>query len=291
MDRIKKILVGIDFSPCSAAALLQAVRIAGWNAATINAVHVVPIPAYALPGGSFMPVEIPPLDLLIDAARDQWARWPVAKGVAGGVTFEAVLGPPRMELLDRVRRDRPDLLILGAHGEFDAHKGVGSTTSGCVQQAGTKVLVVRERQSTPFRAILACIDFTDTSRVVLEQAIRVAARDDATLHILHIFQDPWGKGPLADRLRHVIEQRLTDFCDPLTHQPGAPKTIRHVAPFDGHGKGIIDFLQRQPCDLAVLGTRSSWNPRDFFWGSTAERIVRDAPCAVLTVKPPGFEQP
>ena len=41
MDRIRSIVVGIDFTPCSASALRQALRIAKWNRAKVTVVHVV----------------------------------------------------------------------------------------------------------------------------------------------------------------------------------------------------------------------------------------------------------
>ena len=61
-----------------------------------------------------------------------------------------------------------------------------------MQRAQTKVLVVREAASEPFRSVVACIDFTEVSKFALEQAIRIAAQDSAALTILHVYADPWG---------------------------------------------------------------------------------------------------
>jgi nucleotide-binding universal stress UspA family protein len=47
MDQLASILVAVDFSTCSAAAFQQAARIAAWNQASLAAMHVVPMPAYA----------------------------------------------------------------------------------------------------------------------------------------------------------------------------------------------------------------------------------------------------
>ena len=41
MNRLSNILVAVDFSDCSKAALAQAVRIAGWNGAALHALHVI----------------------------------------------------------------------------------------------------------------------------------------------------------------------------------------------------------------------------------------------------------
>ncbi len=301
MDQLKNILVGVDFSACSAAALRQAARIAGLCRARVRALHIVEIPDYALPNGTFLPFELPPVDLLVSSAKERWAQWPPARELAQPVEFEVTIGPPRGELIERVRRDAIDLLVVGAHGEFDSRRGLGSIAASCVQNAPARVLIVREGQSAPFRSVVACIDFSDISRTALEQAIRVAAQDSAELHILHVYADPWnGVGPpdevsanmpdFANRYRRSVHHHLRSFCEPLAHELNALKAAFHVVQFDrgGHGRGIVEFVIRERCNLVVLGTRSKWNLRDFVWGSTAERVVREAPAAVLAIKPADF---
>jgi universal stress protein E len=296
MDRLTNVLVGVDFSPCSGNALAQAVRLARWNRAEVGALHVVQIPVYALSPDPFLPSIIPPIGLLLDEARARWSTWPPARQSGDGVRFDAVFGAPRAELLDRAQRSGCDLLVLGAHGEFDAGRGIGSTAAACVQKAPTKVLLVREGQSGPYRSVVACIDFSDTSRLALEQAVRIAAQDGAALHVLHIYDDPWRRLPASsefkanmpdapEQYRRAVEGRLRSFCEPLSHEVAALRAVFHARPFEGHGRGIIDFVERERADLVILGARGSWNLRDAMLGSTAERVVRHAPCSVLTIKP------
>lgn len=300
MDRLGSILVGVDFSPCSEAALRQAVRIGAWTQARVAAVNVVPLPVYALPSGMMAPIEFHPVDLLVDAARTRWSEWPPARELGSKVTFDVVIGVPRGELVDRVGRGGYDLLVIGAHSDFDSRRGVGSVAASCVQRAASKVLVVREQQTGSFRSVAVCVDFAEASRVALEQAVRIAAQDGSLLHILHVFSDPWRgidvadaarlrKSALFDRYRAAVEHDLRLFCEPLAHELAALKANFHAVQYDGHGKGVVQFVQQEGCDLAVLGTRARWNIRDFLWGSTAERVVREAGCSVLAVKPPGFQ--
>ncbi len=300
MDRSKTILAAIDFSTCSGSALRQAARIGAWNNASLTVLHVVPIVVYAVSPEPFFPLELPATAALLEEALEHWKKWPPAREAGASATFERIVGLPRFEILERVRRDKPDLLVIGAHSELDARRGVGSTAAAVVQRAPVKVLLVREKQEGPFRSVVACVDFTETSRLALDQAIRVAAEDDSDLHVLHVYDDPSsGARPtaafkanmpdLAQRYRQAVEQRLRSFCEPLAHETGALKAAFHAIQFDGHGKGIVDFIQREGCDLAVLGTRAKWNLHDFLLGSTAERVLREAPCCVLTVKPPGFQ--
>jgi nucleotide-binding universal stress UspA family protein len=313
MDRLKAILVAVDFSPCSADAFRQAARIAAWNRASLSALHVIALPSYVPTPHPFIPFDLPTQADFVPEARERWQRFVPDCEARAAVTFDIEIGSPREQVLERIRRDKPDLLVLGSHSVLDAEKGIGPTAAALVQRAATKVLLVREGHAGAFKNVVACIDLTpphDTSRLALEQAIRVATQDDAVLHILHVYDDPWyGLGPpdairanmpgFRAQYKRAIEDRLRSFCEPLAHEINALKAICHGLEVDGtgggrasgQGHGIVAFVKREGCDLAVLGTRAKWNFRDFFWGSTAERVVRSAPCSILTVKPPGFAQP
>jgi nucleotide-binding universal stress UspA family protein len=299
MDRLRSILAAVDFSACSEDAFRQAARLSEACRATLAALHVVDMVLVAPAFDPLLPVAFPqPVDLMPDV-QAQWARFAPDCPGKSGATLSVEFGSPRDQILETVRRQRPDLLVVGARGVMDAHREIGPTASACVQRAPCRVLVVREGQRGPFRSVVACVDMTETSRMALEQAIRVGAMDGAAVHVLHVYGDPWHGLPMPPevsanmpdfprRYRQAVENRLRRFCEPMAHELGALKAEFHAVQAPNHGEGIIAFVQRHGCDLAVLGTRSTWNLRDLFWGSTAERVVRRCPSSVLTVKPAGF---
>jgi nucleotide-binding universal stress UspA family protein len=114
-------------------------------------------------------------------------------------------GSPREVILASAERACADLLVLGSHGAHDAHKGIGPTAAACVQRAGMPVLLVREDHAGPFRGVVACLDFTETSKLALRHAIRVAAQDGAALHILHMYDDGALRPPAG------VELNMPDF--------------------------------------------------------------------------------
>ncbi len=295
MDRLKQIIVGIDFSPCSASALKQAVHIASENRTPITAIHAVSVPIVTPPEELYIPFEMPTPEAFVEAAKERWQEWGPAKEYGPGVEFKAVRGSPRSQLIEEANKTSCDLLVVGAHSGHDAKRGLGSVAAACVQRAQTKVLVVREAASEPFKSVVACIDFTEVSKYALEQAIRVAAQDNAALKVLHIYADPWsGWGPpptvrntlpdIDNQFRQAMEKKLHAFAKDFSHELSALKPTFHAVKTPSAGGGVIDFIVQPRCDLAVLGTRAKWNVRDFVWGTTAERIVREAPCSVLAVK-------
>lgn len=299
MESRSLILVAVDFSPCSAAAFREAKRLAAWLGASVTALHVVtPIPPMvpdAIGLGSFA-IPLPTDDQLIARARRRWTEFAEACGGAGEARFTIEIGSPRDQVMEAVRREQPRMLLVGAFGTSDAHLGIGTTAAACAQRAATQVMVIRDGSAGPFRSVVACVDFGDTSRLALEEAISVAIGDGSALHILHVYQDPWqGLGPTDDIKRNMpdfaeayekaIERRLKEFCEPLAHELGAVKPTIHAVQAPGYADGIKAFITAHRCDLAVLGTRGKFNLRDYFWGSTAERVVREALCSVLAVKP------
>ncbi|CAG0957099.1 hypothetical protein PHYC_00526 [Phycisphaerales bacterium] len=300
MDRLKTILVAVDFSLCSSDAFRQAARIAAWNNAALHALHVVNVPAYRPVPHAFIPFDLPTQDTLVHDAYRRWEDFaPGCEGKAAA-KFTVAVGSPREEILRAVETVKPDLLVMGTTSVLDRKRGIGTTAAACVRKADTKVLLVREEQTRPFTSVAACIDFSATSRLALEQAIRVAVQDGAALHVMHVYDNPWHGMPRSDivdanmpdfdaKMKEAVAARLREFCQPLAHEMNALKAhfhgVQHDEHWSGHGDGLIGFIGRQGVDLAVLGVRSSWSARDFLWGSTAERVCRDAGCSILTVRP------
>lgn len=296
MQPIKSILVGMDFSRASVAALRQAIRIAQCTDASVTALHVTPLPVYAVAPDGVFGFTMPELTLAMDEAKLRWKKLKEKHALPSSIHCEVVVGLARTELIDRTRSAKPDLLVVGAHSDRDSEKGMGVTAAACVERAPGKVLVVREQQEGPFRAILVCTDFSPTSQLALEEGLRMAFRDNAALIVLHVYSDPLKAAAnpqtllatmpdFANKYHHAVIERLKASTPCLPQMPA--EKIRHVAfQAESHAKGILDFIAPHQIDLVVLGTRSNWNVRDFLFGTTAERVVRRVGCSVLAVKPP-----
>lgn len=304
MNKSNHIVTAIDFSPCSADALRQAIRIAAWNKAVVHAVHVLPPPIADPSPGAIFPMPMYVERDLEAAAREQWDRFATDCPGKQDLKLEVLWGSPREEILDLVKRVKADLLVLGAHSEHDTRRGIGTTAAACARRARAKVLLVQPKATKAFKAVAVCVDFSDTSRLALEQAVRVAAQDGAALHIAHIYNNPWwGMKPpeevtknmpfFVNHFREAVVERVRAFTRPLDHELNALKPSYHAVQHDetwaGHGEGLVRFFNAEGIDLAVLGVRSKWNIRDVLMGSTAERVVRDAACCVLTVRPENAE--
>jgi universal stress protein E len=297
MDRLQSIIVGVDFTPSSAAAVRQAIRIAKWNRSQLKAVHVVDSLVLAAVQDAAIAFNGDVRRDLVEDAREAWKKFIADLPESSGLELLVEIGSPRAGVLQAVRDFKADLLVLGVTGASGA-PGVGTLASACVRKAQSPVLLAQQNQFGPFRRIVACVDFSDTSRIALERAIRTAAQDSAALDVLHVYYGPWNrpnywepawpvKTEIKTQYANSIEDKLREFATPFRHELEYLKAEYHVVDHPGnHGVAIGEFVHRHNADLVVLGTRGRTNLRDMIIGSTAERVVRDVPCSILAVRPP-----
>jgi universal stress protein E len=295
MDRLKSVVVGVDFTSASKAAVRQAVRIAQWNRSRISAVHVVDSLVFAAVQDAAIAFGGDLRQDMVDDARQAWKKFIQEIPDADRLELLVEIGSPRSGVLQAARQFEADLLVLGVRGVSDS--GVGVLAAACVRKAESPVLLVQEKQSGPFKSILAAVDFSETSRLALERAIRTAAQDSSALHILHVFYGPWHRPhywepawPVKEEVRSEytarVRRELDEFCAPFRHELEYLKAEQHVIDHPGsHGLAITEYVRRQGIELVVLGTRGRTNLRDIVLGSTAERVVRDAPCSILAIRP------
>jgi len=143
--------------------------------------------------------------------------------------------------------------------------------------------------------ILCPLDFSENSLEALKYATHTALREDATLYLIHIVDsrvyDYGGPiyEPVIPAMKSKIDQASKDrLKDKLLEK--VPKEIRDrvemVISFGVPFVEIIRAARDYDVDLIVMGTHGRTGVSHILIGSVAERVVRKAPCPVLTVKMP-----
>lgn len=297
MDRLRNIVVGVDFSATSLDALAQGRRIGAWSRSGVSAVHVIDTVAVLDIQEALSMIAARVQEGLIEDAKTHWNELVAANAWLRDIPFDVVVTNAVVELSRRVSAAQAphSLLVLGVNSKRTNDGGVGAIATGCVRHAESSVLLVRQGHPNAFKRIVACVDFSETSREAVDQAIRVAAQDGSELHVLHVHSEPrslFGFNTRsamtaldAAKERDRLREKLLAFCEGL----GAPavwakeRVVAIEAP--SHGRGIIEYATGVEADLVVLGVRGRTNLRDIVLGSTAERVLRSARCSVLTVPP------
>ena len=97
-------------------------------------------------------------------------------------------------------------------------------------------------------------------------------------------------GDYMQELQEAAERALTQLPDPaVKKETSVVRTTRQGPPF----LEIVRYAKENDIDLIIMGTHGRSGLAHMLLGSVAEKVVRKAPCAVLTVRPSDhhFEMP
>ena len=143
--------------------------------------------------------------------------------------------------------------------------------------------------STSFRRILHPTDFSPASELALSRAIELATSLGAQLHLLHVVEDlvyqPWMMEPYAVNFREILESTKQESEARLRRMAEGLKVPTVTCCILGRPvDGIVEYARDEQIDLVVMGSHGQSAVTRFLLGSVAERVVRHAPCPVLTVR-------
>jgi nucleotide-binding universal stress UspA family protein len=141
--------------------------------------------------------------------------------------------------------------------------------------------------------ILCPVDLSECSHAALAHALVLAKAGDTHLDVLHAFYVPENIQPsllvwMATGPRpvwQIAEEQARKDLDEFLARHGkdiAQRIDLHVIHKDATS-AILDFAAEHGSSLIVMGTHGRTGASRLFMGSVAERVVRRAPCPVLTV--------
>jgi nucleotide-binding universal stress UspA family protein len=140
------------------------------------------------------------------------------------------------------------------------------------------------------RKILVPIDFSEPSRKAMQYAHLFAKQFNAEVLLLHVIEfTPLPAPPLAvvqdettqASLHESAAKELGKWRDAIGSQAMVRASVRNG--LSAHAE-IVNAAAEGNIDLIVLGTRGRTGLAHLLIGSTAERVVRHAPCPVLVVR-------
>lgn len=142
--------------------------------------------------------------------------------------------------------------------------------------------------------ILVPTDFAPASERALAYACKLADALGASLHILHVIDDPFAAGaymemytpPPADYLGRMEDAARSHLESLLSEEQktryAAVMSTRIGAP----ARQILEYVQEVPgVDLIVMAAAGRGGVARLMIGSVADKVVRSAPCPVLTLHP------
>lgn len=142
------------------------------------------------------------------------------------------------------------------------------------------------------KKILVPVDFSEHSKRALACAKALAEKFDASLHLLTVVPDPFAlpnpgrwyvpvSPEYVDGLRKDAESHLRELLTAAEH---ARFRTESAVAFGNAYAEILDYVKHAAIDMIVIGTHGRGQPAHALLGSVAEKVVRTAPCPVLTVR-------
>ncbi|MDX9702291.1 MAG: universal stress protein [Candidatus Auribacterota bacterium] len=146
-----------------------------------------------------------------------------------------------------------------------------------------------------YTAVLFPTDFSEFSNVALVHAAYICRSCNARLIVLHVVEEVLLPDPIEymgvyesinEIQKHIEEEAKKNLAilkkDSRLAGIEVSTDISNGKPF----LEIVKYSRENKIDLIVMGTHGSSGLNHVLFGSTAEKVVRKAPCPVLTVKHP-----
>ncbi|OGP82441.1 MAG: hypothetical protein A2Y95_07305 [Deltaproteobacteria bacterium RBG_13_65_10] len=300
MKKVRRILVPVDFSPTSAAAIRTALRIASQSRAGVTLLHVYPFPRGAL--GAYRTLKRIEADARgkpgdwVEDSRRTLSAWAARYG-KGKIRIAKVfaIGRPGREINIVARQVGADLIVMGTRG-LGGLKGavLGSTTAETLRAADIPVLAVHAGRGASFdpTRVLVADDFGPGGRSAIAAAGDFAKPQGASILLLHVVdlapilyagivegglsappnylaEDEKRALAILDRRARTLRRR--GFKVECLVVSGTPAVY------------IARIAGRWRARLVVAATHGRRGITRFVLGNTAEALLRGVRCPILVV--------
>ena len=146
------------------------------------------------------------------------------------------------------------------------------------------------------KSVLTPIDFSHNADTILKAAVFVARTFKAELHVVFVVQNfedysgffvpPVNLPNMAEDLYAAAQNQMEEFMaehKKLFEEAGVAVTGKVLA--GDVGEEVVKYADQKGVELIVMGTHGYKGLERIMFGSVAEKIVKTAHCAVLTLNP------
>lgn len=278
-----KILVATDFSPTCERALKHAAALAARSGAELHVVNVQVLRS-DLYGWQARPNMTEVNNIIEDAAREQMQEF--VEGQGGKVVHKVMRDVQVAPAIMRYAHEMGiDFIVMGTH----ARKGVsrlflGSVATEVLRVADLPVLVIGPDHPVAekgYHKVLVAVDLAEDSTTLLQQATALADMDNLQLRVVHVCESrsvtPYYATEIMDEQRKRAEIALKELLDD-TALPGKVESQVLVGLSE---EQITASAEDFSAELIVMGSAGMSRMGRMLLGSTTDRVLRRAPCAVL----------
>ena len=293
---LKSLLVGVDFEGSSGGPTpgsLTAARQACWLAERVGA-RVQFLHATYRNAEDDAPPEPAEIDR---AALDE-----VVRGY-GAQEAELILSeePPWIALTKRVLDGQNDMVVAAKRNHVKSDdRRLGSTSMKLVRKCPCPVWVVKPDHPDRHASILVGTDLSAVGDRAVEYGAFLASVEECQLFVVHAWQMSMelqlsaariSEEELRQRTDQIVEGARTHIRAITAAHPEVDAGVRILVARDKPSRAILEAVQHEDPDLVVLGTISRGGLAGMLVGNTAEKLIYELDCSLLTIKPADFVCP
>ncbi|MFD1640526.1 universal stress protein [Halohasta litorea] len=141
-----------------------------------------------------------------------------------------------------------------------------------------------------YNEILVATDGSDASVVAVDQALAVADRFGATVHLLHVVDlgtemSGSAEGAIASQLTDTLDKMATEALDAAESRAAEAGVPTERVALEGiPHEAIVDYCANHGIDLVVLGSTGRSGITEHLMGSTTDRVARSVEVSVLIAR-------
>jgi nucleotide-binding universal stress UspA family protein len=269
--RLEKLLLATDRSAFSEAAVTEAINFAKKCSTKLYVLSVIESnPEYETIGADFFQKEEDEARRDLEAIKQRAAQ--------EGVECEFILREgedPYRLIVDEAAEKKVGMIIIGRHGRTGLLKLLmGKVAANVIGHAPCKVLVVPKSARIEYQKILVATDGSDHSIEAASEAIGIVKRTGSSILVVSAADSELELKEANSNVAKIVEMaqkegiRVKETLTPV----GRPHDV------------IVETAGGRGVDLIVMGTYGKSGVKQLLMGSTTEKVIGSAGCAVLVAR-------
>jgi nucleotide-binding universal stress UspA family protein len=270
IGKLEKLLVATDRSEFSEGAVREAITFARKCSSKLYVVSVLESnPEYETIGTNVFEREEAEALAYLNSVKERAA--------SEGLACETILHEatdPSQAIADEAREKKVDMIVIGRRGRTGLMKVLmGKTAAKVIAHAPCKVLVVPRAAKIEYRNILVATDGSEHSNAALTEAIGIAKRCGSSILAISVLRDTAEQEEAAANVNKVAA---------LAQKEGIQ--VETATPVGRSYDVIVETAGGRGVDLIVMGSYGKTGLGKLLMGSSTEKVIGSAGCAVLVVK-------
>jgi len=271
LSKLETLLLATDRSEFSEGAVREAITFAKKCSSRLSVMSVLETnPEYETIGASAYQKEEEEATKYLESVKSRASQ----EGISSCETALHFGENPSRLIVNEAAEKKADMIIIGRRGRSGLMKVLmGKTAANLISQAPCKVLIVPRAARIDCRNILVATDGSSHSIAAASEAIGIAKRCGSNIIAISAMHSEEGSEEAKVHVRQVVE---------MAQKEGI--TAEALTPIGRSHDVIVEIAGGRGVDLIVMGSYGKTGLKKLLMGSSTEKVIGHASCAVLVVK-------